>query len=76
MSNKHTIGMLAGMTIMIGGFICLVWKTVESIVYRFQNPDFTETRVMIENPQVVIWGIVWAIVCYVGFEIVKYNAGA
>ena len=75
MQNKNAVGMLAGMTMMIGGFIGLVWKGVESIVYRFQNPDFTEIRFMMENPQAVIWGIVWAIVCYVGFEIAKYNAG-
>ena len=76
MQNKNTVGMTVGFIMMVGGSIGVIWKAIESAIYKFQNPDYTDMRVFMENPQLAVWSIVFAIVCYAGYGIAKYNADA
>ena len=74
MKNKNDLGILAGIAVTLIGFIGVVWKAIEATIYRFRNPDFTDMRVLIENPQLTIWAIIFAIMAFVGAEIAKYYA--
>lgn len=67
-NNKQ---MILGLVMTLGGFIGLIAKAIESVVYRLQNPDFTEYRVFLENPQLTIWGLVFAFICMGGYELMK-----
>ena len=67
MRNKNSIiGCILGFFMMIAGFIGMIWKAIETIIYRFQNPDYTQYRVMLERPDLTIYGIIFIILCIIG----------
>jgi hypothetical protein len=72
MKNKNDLGMLAGLAATIIGFLGLIRSTIELIIYQIQNPDFTEMRVFIENPHLIIWTIVFAVMFDSGWETVQH----
>ena len=74
MKDKNDLGMLAGLAATIIGLVGLIWKAIESIVYRVQNPDFTDMRTLIENPQLTIWSIVFVVMFLGGWEVVQHYA--
>lgn len=74
MKDKNTIGMLAGCAVTIIGIIGLIWKVVESTIYRFQNPDFTDMRIFMENPQLTIWSVVFTVMILGGAEVAQHYA--
>lgn len=51
MKGTDKFNFMIGLFMMIVGFIGLVWKSIEAVIYRFQNPDYTEYRVMMERPE-------------------------
>lgn len=66
MRNTDKFNLIVGFFMMVFGFIGLVWKSIETVIYRFQNPDYTEYRVMMERPEFFIYGIIYALICVGG----------
>lgn len=72
MKNKNDFGMLAGFAATVIGFIGLIWKVIETTIYRFRNPDFTIMRVLIENPHLIIWLIIYVGVFCSGLRLIEH----
>lgn len=62
---------IIGFILEILGLIGVIWKSVETIIYRFDNPDFTEYRVFIERPELTIAALVFWLVAVIGYHMIK-----
>ena len=67
MKSTDKFNLMVGFFMMAVGFIGLIWKSIEAVIYRFQNPDYTEYRVMMERPELFIYGAVFAVICTAGY---------
>ena len=74
MKSTDKFNFMIGFFMMIVGFIGLVWKSIEVVIFRFQNPDYTEYRVMMERPELIIYGAVFALICYGGYYMATHYA--
>ena len=64
---KNKITTTVGMILILGAFIALIIAAIWSTIFRFQNPDMTDLRLVIENPTPTII----AIVSLIGFGVGK-----
>ena len=74
MKNADKFNLIVGFFMMVFGFIGLVWKSIETVIYRFQNPDYTEYRLMMERPDFTIYGIIFALICVGGYYMAVHYA--
>lgn len=74
MRNRYDFNFIIGLFMMIVGFIGVIWKSIEIVIYRFQNPDYTEYRVMMEKPEFFIYGIIYALICVGGYYMAVHYA--
>lgn len=74
MKSTDKFNLMVGFFMMAVGFIGLIWKSIEAVIYRFQNPDYTEYRVMMERPEFFICGIIYALTCVGGYYMAKHYA--
>lgn len=72
MKNKNDLDQVAGIAATILGAIGLIQNTFELISYQIQNPDFTMMRVLIENPHLIIWIIIYAGALCSGLGLVEH----
>ena len=72
MRNRYDFNFIIGFFMMVFGFIGFVWKSIEAVIYRFQNPDYTEYRVMVERPEFFMYGAIFALICVGGYYMVTH----
>lgn len=69
------IGMASGCLMAVGGFFCAGREALEMILFRFQNPDYTQTRAIMENGDSVIAGLCYIVICIIGAKAAVFYAG-
>lgn len=62
-----------GMILVIGSMICLLICLILSMVFYFKNPDMTDLRRFIENPEPAIGAIICLIVGKIGISLLGNN---
>ena len=71
MNNKKTFKAIFGLILILGSFIAAVVMAILQIVYRFQNPEFTQTQIMLERPEYTVGSMIIVIIVYVGWFLLK-----
>lgn len=72
MRNRYDFNFIIGLFMMILGIIGAVWKSIEVVIFRFQNPDYTEYNVIMENPELIIYGIIFIAIYAGGYYMARY----
>lgn len=60
---------ILGLILVISGVIGMITCGIQLITFQFQNPDMTRMRCVMENPKLVIYCIIWAILGYTGVKL-------
>ena len=63
--KKNNIKTIIGAILAIVAFIAILVAAIWALVFKFMNPDMTEMRLFLENPQPTIIAIASVIVLYV-----------
>ena len=71
MNNKKTFKAIFGLILILGSFIAAVFMAILQIVYRFQNPELTQTQIMLERPEYTVGSMIIVIIVYVGWFLLK-----
>lgn len=71
MNNKKTFKAIFGLILILGSFIAAVVMAILQIVYRFQNPELTQTPIMLERPEYTVGSMIIVIIVYVGWFLLK-----
>lgn len=71
MNNKKTFKAIFGLILILGSFIAAVVMAILQIVYRFQNPELTQTQIMLERPEYTVGSMIIVIIVYVGWFLLK-----
>lgn len=71
MNNKKTFKAIFGLILILGSFIAAVVMDILQIVYRFQNPELTQTQIMLERPEYTVGSMIIVIIVYVGWFLLK-----
>ena len=67
MKIKKIIGVLLGISALVIMIVCVV----DMIVFRFQNPDMTSIRCLLENTSLIPWEIGAVLGYIIGRVLVK-----
>ena len=62
---------LVGMLVIIGGAIAGMVLGIKRMIVGFQNPDMTNNRILIENPEFITIGLIIVVVVIVGEILIK-----
>ena len=68
---KNTRFVIGG-SLIISGAIAMLVAVIKNMVFRFQNPDMTDMRVLIENPVSSTIGLIAVVVTLVGMKLLDY----
>lgn len=71
MNDKNTFKTIFGLILTCVGFVSAVIMSILTVMYRFQNPDLTEIRVLLERPMYTIGAIISSIFFYIGWFLLK-----
>ena len=71
--KKNKIKTIIGATLAIVALIAVLVAAIWALVFKFMNPDMTEMRLFLENPQPTIIAIASVIVLYVAKVLVGEN---
>lgn len=71
MNNKKTFKAIFGLILILGSFIAAVVMAILQIVYKFQNPELTQTQIMLERPEYTVGSMIIVIIVYVGWFLLK-----
>lgn len=71
MNNKKTFKAIFGLILILGSFIAVVVMAILQIVYRFQNPELTQTQIMLERPEYTVGSMIIVIIVYVWWFLLK-----
>lgn len=71
MNNKKTFKAIFGLILILGSFIAAVVMAILQIVYRFQNPELTQTQIMLERPEYTVGSMIIVIIVYVWWFLLK-----
>ena len=63
--KNNNIKTIIGAILVIVAFIAILVAAIWALVFKFMNPDMTEMRLFLENPQPTIIAIASVIVLYV-----------
>ena len=62
---------LVGLLLIIGGAIAGMVLGIKRMIVGFQNPDMTNNRILIENPEFITIGLIIVVVVIVGEILIK-----
>lgn len=68
---KHRLAI--GLILLVIGICLIIYAGVSATVFRFQNIDMTELRLLVENPAPTVIVIIGYIVAQIGIELVKHK---
>ena len=64
---KEVLGLILVLLALVGGVACAIY----SVALRFANPDWTETRLIIEHKELIIYALGIIISYIIGSKLVK-----